>query len=1222
MEQEIMENIENHIHIDHSKSEVIFDNTNRPITLKFENVAYKIKLVKEGCLKNSSKSEEDKIILKGVSGIVSPGEMLAILGPSGCGKTTLLTGLGGRLVNGHLDGAITYNNNPFSSSMKRSIGFVTQDDVLYPHLTVYETLVFTALLRLPKTYSIEEKIAHADAIIPQLGLTKCKDSIIGDSLLRGISGGERKRVSIGQEMLINPSLLLLDEPTSGLDSTTALRIVSTLKGLANGVRTVAMTIHQPSSRLYYMFDKVLLLSEGNPLYFGRGEDAMGYFSGIGFPPLVAMNPSDFLLDLSSGILSDDPRVLSDAPKEDPASIKKTLVLAFKTNLAENLNEQLQESIDQQATEKLPDKKFSQWANTWWQQFTVLLRRGMKERKHESFSTLKVTEVLVMSFFAGLLWWKSNNIQDQTGLLFFYTSFWEFYSVFQGIFTFPQERMMLEKERSSGMYRLSAYFVAMTVGDLPMELVLPTISTLITYWMAGLKPSAWRFFSTLFSLLYNVLVSQSLGLAIGAMVMDEQSATVFALVILISFTLAGGFYVHHVPKFIAWIKHVSITQYAYKLLLGSQYSPGETYSCGINATCLVEDFPSIKTIGLGGKVISIVALAIMLLGYRFLAYIALKRIGFENVVYKINLAKEGCFKNSPKSNEEKRILKGVSGIVSPGEMLAILGPSGSGKTTLLTGLGGRLVNGHLKGVITYNNKPFTNAMNRSTGFVTQDDVLYPHLTVSETLVFTALLRLPKTFTVEEKTAHAEAIMTQLGLTKCKDIIVGGPFLRGISGGERKRVSIGQEMLINPSLLFLDEPTSGLDSTTALRIVSSLRDLAKGGKTVVLTIHQPSSRLFYMFKKVLLLSEGNPLYFGRGEDAMGYFSGIGFSPLVAMNPSDFLLDLSNGILSDDPRVLVDTPIEDPASIKKTLVTAFKTNLMENMKEQLQESDIHQVAEKLPEKKFTQWSNTWWQQFSVLFRRGMKERKHESFSSLKVGEVLVVAFLCGFLWWKSNNIQDQVGLMFFYTDFWSFFPLLQAIFTFPQERMMLEKERSSGMYRLSAYFIARTIGDLPMELVLPTIFTVITYWMTGLKPSAFNFFSTLFTILYNVLVSQSLGLALGAMIMDQESATVLGSVIILSFTLAGGYFVQHVPWFISWIKYISISQYTYKLLLGSQYSRGETYSCGINATCLVEDFPTIKSIGLGGKGISMVALAVMFFGYRLLAYVALMRVGVTKK
>ncbi|KAK4373982.1 hypothetical protein RND71_004659 [Anisodus tanguticus] len=314
--------------------------------------------------------------------------------------------------------------------------------------------------------------------------------------------------------------------------------------------------------------------------------------------------------------------------------------------------------------------------------------------------------------------------------------------------------------------------------------------------------------------------------------------------------------------------------------------------------------------------------------------------FENVVYKIKLVKEGCFKNSSKSEEENN-LEGCLGY-------------------------------------RFSGRPFTQWQNNSA-----------NRTSSETLVFTALLRLPKTFTV-----FTEAIITQLGLTKCKDSIIGGPQLRGISGGERKRVSIGQEMLINPILLFLDEPTSGLDSTTALRIVSSLRDLAKGGRTVVMMIHQPSSRLFYMFDKVLLLSEGNPLYFGRGEDAMEYFSGIGFSPLVAMNPSDFLLDIANGILSDYPRLSTDKPKEDPASIKRTLVTAFRTNLAENLKEQLQESDDHQVAEKSHEKKFDQWSNTWWQQFSVLFRRGMKERKHESFSGLRVGQVLVVALLCGLL------------------------------------------------------------------------------------------------------------------------------------------------------------------------------------------------------------------------------------
>lgn len=165
-----------------------------------------------------------------------------MLGPSGSGKTTLLTALAGRLP-GKISGNITYNGLPFSSSMKRKTGFVAQDDVLYPHLTVIETLTYSALLRLPKKLTREEKIEQAEMVIKELGLTRCRNNIVGGPLLRGISGGERKRVSIGQEMLVNPCLLLLDEPTSGLDSTTAQRIVATIKGLARGGRTVITTIH-------------------------------------------------------------------------------------------------------------------------------------------------------------------------------------------------------------------------------------------------------------------------------------------------------------------------------------------------------------------------------------------------------------------------------------------------------------------------------------------------------------------------------------------------------------------------------------------------------------------------------------------------------------------------------------------------------------------------------------------------------------------------------------------------------------------------------------------------------------------------------------------------------------------------------------------------------------------------------------------------------------------
>lgn len=220
-------------------------------------------------------------------------------------------------------------------------------------------------------------------------------------------------------------------------------------------------------------------------------------------------------------------------------------------------------------------------------------------------------------------------------------------------------------------------------------------------------------------------------------------------------------------------------------------------------------------------------------------------------------------------------------------------------------------------------------------------------------------------------------------------------------------------------------------------------------------------------------------------------------------------------------------------------------------------------------------------------------------------------------------QIGLLFFESGFWGFFPLFQAIFTFPQERRMLEKERSSGMYRLSSYFMSTVVADLPMELILPTVFVVITYWMAGLKPTFVNFVQTLVVLLLSVLVSQGLGLAIGATIMDQKSATILGSVIMLTFLLAGGFYVQNVPSFIAWIKYISISNYTYKLLIGSQYKPSETYPCnGKSGFCLVGEFPAIKQVGLNGQAIAVVALVIMLVGYRLMAYVALMRIGVTKK
>ncbi|KAK7244753.1 hypothetical protein RIF29_39579 [Crotalaria pallida] len=591
--------------------------------------------------------------------------------------------------------------------------------------------------------------------------------------------------------------------------------------------------------------------------------------------------------------------------------------------------------------------------------------------------------------------------------------------------------------------------------------------------------------------------------------------------------------------------------------------------------------------------------------------------FTDVSYKVMI--KGMTKN-----EEKDILKGITGAVNPGEVLALMGPSGSGKTSLLNLIGGRLSQPRISGSITYNDLPYSKCLKSKIGFVTQDDILSPHLTVKETLTYAARLKLPNTLTREQKEKRALDVIYELGLERCQDTMIGGSFIRGVSGGERKRVCVGNEIIINPSLLFLDEPTSGLDSTTALKIVQMLHDIAEAGKTVVTTIHQPSSRLFHKFDKLILLGKGSLLYFGKASEAMDYFQHIGCSPLIAMNPAEFLLDLANGNLND---VSVPSELEDkvqignaqaetrngkpsPALVQEYLVESYENRVAEIEKKKLLvpipldeelKSKVH-----CPKR---QWGTSWSEQYSILFSRGFKERRHDYFSWLRITQVLSTAIILGLLWWQSdaNNmkgLQDQAGLLFFIAVFWGFFPVFTAIFTFPQERAMLTKERATDMYRLSAYFLARTTSDLPLDLVLPVLFLLVVYFMAGLRLSVGSFFLTILTVFLCIVAAQGLGLAIGATLMDLKRATTLASVTVMTFMLAGGFFVKRVPIFISWIRYLSFNYHTYKLLLKVQYEQVA---------------PSINGIRIDSGLTEVVALIAMVFGYRLLAYLSLRRMKV---
>ncbi|KAL7249044.1 hypothetical protein ACSBR1_011246 [Camellia fascicularis] len=643
MSQAYLRNRSSEIDIEDDTSEANKDHP-LPIFLKFEDVEYMVRIskpsshnpVKAVVSKMASQLMEHdnyKHILKGITGSIGPGEILALMGPSGSGKTTLLKIIGGRLHE-NVKGAISYNDIAYNPALKRRIGFVTQDDVLFPQLTVEETLLFSAFLRLPSSMSRRQKYERVEMIIKELGLERCRHTRVGGGFVKGISGGERKRTSIGYEILVDPSLLLLDEPTSGLDSTSANRLLQILQGIAKAGRTIITTIHQPSSRMFHMFDKVLLISEGYPVYYGKARESIEYFSSLRFIPDIAMNPAEFLLDLATGQVNDI-RVPEDlhasrGTTDSERVVIKYLQLKYKTLLEPKEKQENHRTIEASEQLQLAVQVRKDWTITWWEQFTILAKRTFRERWRDYLDKLRLVQALGVAVLLGLLWWKSNiateaKLRDQIGLMFYICIFWTSSSIFGAVYVFPFEKLYLVKERKADMYRLSVYYVCSTLCDMVAHVFYPTLFMAILYFMAGFKRTISCFFMTLFAILLIAVTSQGAGEMFGAAVLSIRRAGMIASLVLMIFLLTGGYYVQHIPKFIQWFKYLSFMYYGFRLLLKVQYSGDELYECESKGGCrTLQSSPSFDTVKLSGGLEEVWVLLAMALGYRLCAYICLRR----------------------------------------------------------------------------------------------------------------------------------------------------------------------------------------------------------------------------------------------------------------------------------------------------------------------------------------------------------------------------------------------------------------------------------------------------------------------------------------------------------------------------------------------------------------------------------------------------------------------
>ncbi len=544
-----------------------------------------------------------KCILTSISGRAEPGTMLALMGPSGSGKSTLLEILGGRSSRSlRCKGTILFNGGGLTKAVKRQLGYVAQDDLMHQCLTVFETLYYVALLRLPRSWSVEDKVARVERVIDALRLQKARDTVIGGTSQRGVSGGERKRTSVGSELLTNPKVLLLDEPTSGLDSTIARQLVQILSGLALGGRSIITSIHQPGSRLMYMFDTLLCLSGGRTMYYGRAAAAHDYFAALGYNVEMGISMSDYVLDLASS------QVTSTDGTKSGDEVTRALILTSEAYLrmldpdqdgfdAGDVETLLQATeggyCEKRTSSRAMFRRYSSIVGRgsyedrigWWQQVTILTRRSILVRRHDVVTTQDFLQFTVIGLLAGCFWWKIGNTNtvvaatEIAGLLYFIQMFLSFRVMFTSLLIFPSEMKHLVKERKGGLYRLSAFVVARAASDIPSDLALPTLLLLITYWMAALNASASAFFATWGVLMLMILVSQSIGLLIGALVTSVKSAQALAASLMLTFILVGSYFVSSIPSWIGWIKWLSFLWYSFPLLLHVQFEgDGSTYAC--------------------------------------------------------------------------------------------------------------------------------------------------------------------------------------------------------------------------------------------------------------------------------------------------------------------------------------------------------------------------------------------------------------------------------------------------------------------------------------------------------------------------------------------------------------------------------------------------------------------------------------------------------------------
>ncbi|XVF72817.1 hypothetical protein PTKIN_Ptkin12aG0151000 [Pterospermum kingtungense] len=1211
------------------------------------------------------KSQSYKIkILKDCNGTIKPSRMTLLLGPPGCGKTTLLQALSGKLNPSlKVTGEISYNGYKFTEFVpQKTSAYISQYDLHISEMTVRETLDFSArcqgigsradLLQevsrrekqsgiVPepdidtymKAISIEglKRSLQTDYILKILGLDICADTVVGDAMNRGISGGQMRRVTTG-EIIVGPKkALFMDEISTGLDSSTTFQIVTCLQQLTHITEaTVLISLLQPQPETFDLFDDIILMAEGKIVYHGPCSSVQEFFEHCGFRCPSRKGVADFLQEVLSRKDQAQYWYREDQP-HTYVSVDNFIYAFKKFHTGQKLNKELCTPFNKCESHKSA-LSFDLYSLGKWELLKACTAREWLLIKRNSFVyVFKSAQLVVVAMITMTIFIRTQMKRDMVHASYYLGSL--FYALIRlmtnGIAELALTVSRLSvfyKQRDFYFYPAWAYSIPSAILKIPFSMLDAFLWTALTYYVIGYSPEPERFFRQLLILFLVHQVAVSLFRLIASVVRDPPFAANFSLFTLLVIFLFSGFIIPRplLPAWVEWGFWLSPLAYseigvAVNEFLAPRWQKVSSTNETLGHKVLQRrglDFPDYYYwISVGGLIGFWVILNIgftcalsllkppgssrAIISHERFSYLKAKEdlsdtvqekespsvdppkalaetevtgmvlpfepilISFDNVQY---------FVDTPKKLREKfpqkrlQLLQDITSAFRPGVLTALMGSSGAGKTTLMDVLSGRKTSGHIEGDIRIGGYPkVQETYARISAYCEQTDIHSPLVTVEESLMYSAWLRLPTEIDKHKRLEFVKEVLQMIELDEIKDSLVGIPRVSGISLEQRKRLTIAVELVSNPSIIFMDEPTSGLDARAAAIVMRVVKNIVKTNRTIVCTIHQPSIDIFEAFDELILMKRGGQMIYSgelgqHSSMLIEYFEGIPGVPKIKENhnPATWMLEVTTP--SEETRLGVDFA----RLYKESHLYRRNKEIVKSLSIPVEGSKQLHFSTPFPQ-------NGWEQLKACLWKQHLSYWRSPKYNLVRLGFVILSSWLYGaLLWQKGQNLHDEqdffniMGSMYIFMIFTGISSCSSVLPFVATQRTVLYRERFARMYSSWAYSLAQVIIEIPYIFTEAVLFLTITYPAVNFYVSAYKVFWYFYTMFCTLLYYKYLGMMLVSLTPTYQVATIFASLCYTLMSLFSGYLIpgpKFPKWWV-WGYWICPASWSLKGLLTSQY------------------------------------------------------------